>query len=66
MVHPDGTLYGQVTVEDVSEIIEKHLEKGEVVERLALMKLPHELASTLPLPLGNEYDNQGSQRELFG
>jgi len=39
MVHPDGTLYGQVTVDDVTEIIEKHLEKGEVVERLALMKL---------------------------
>jgi (2Fe-2S) ferredoxin len=40
MVYPDGTLYGQVTAEDVSEIIEKHIEKGEVVERLALMKLP--------------------------
>jgi (2Fe-2S) ferredoxin len=40
MVYPDGTLYGQVTAEDVPEIIEKHLEKGEVVERLALIKLP--------------------------
>ncbi len=40
MVYPDGTLYGQVTAEDVPEIVEKHLEKGEVVERLALMKLP--------------------------
>ena len=40
MVYPDGTLYGQVMAEDVPEIIEKHLENGEVVERLALMKLP--------------------------
>jgi (2Fe-2S) ferredoxin len=39
MVHPDGTLYGQVQPEDAAEIIEKHLENGEIVERLALMKL---------------------------
>jgi (2Fe-2S) ferredoxin len=39
MVYPDGTLYGQVTAEDVAEIIEKHLEEGEVVERLSLIKL---------------------------
>ena len=42
MVHPDGTLYGQVQPEDVPEIIEEHLEKGNVVERLALMELPGE------------------------
>lgn len=41
MVYPDGVLYGQVTAEDVPEIIEKHIEKGETVERLALMKLPN-------------------------
>ena len=39
MVHPDGVLYGQVTEEDVPEIIEEHLEKGKIVERLALMKM---------------------------
>lgn len=39
MVYPDGVLYGQVTAADVSEIIEKHIEKGETVERLALMHL---------------------------
>lgn len=39
MVHPDGTLYGQVQPEDVPEIIEEHIEKGNVVERLALMEL---------------------------
>jgi len=40
MVYPDGTMYGQVQPEDVAEIIERHLEKGEVVERLALLELP--------------------------
>lgn len=40
MVHPDGTLYGQVRPEDVSEIVEEHIEHGRVVERLALMNLP--------------------------
>ncbi len=40
MVHPDGTMYGQVQPEDVAEIIEEHIEKGNVVERLALMSLP--------------------------
>ncbi|MEP6944942.1 MAG: (2Fe-2S) ferredoxin domain-containing protein [Acidobacteriota bacterium] len=39
MVHPDGTMYGQVTPEDVPEIIEEHLEKGNVVKRLALIEL---------------------------
>lgn len=39
MVHPDGVLYGQVRAEDVEEIVEKHLEKGETVQRLALVRL---------------------------
>lgn len=39
MVYPDGVLYGQVTAEDVQEIIEKHIENGETVERLALISM---------------------------
>ncbi len=39
LVYPEGVWYGQITPADVREIIEKHIEKGEVVERLALMKL---------------------------
>jgi len=39
MVHPDGTMYGQVQPEDVQEIIDQHLRKGKAVERLALMQL---------------------------
>lgn len=42
MVYPDGVLYGQVNTADVQQIIEEHIEKGEPVERLALMRLPNE------------------------
>ena len=40
LVYPDGVWYAQVQAADVPEIIERHLKNGEVVERLALMKLP--------------------------
>jgi len=39
LVYPEGVWYGQVQPEDVPEIIEEHLEKGNVVERLALIDL---------------------------
>ncbi|HEX6279020.1 MAG TPA: (2Fe-2S) ferredoxin domain-containing protein [Pyrinomonadaceae bacterium] len=41
MVHPDGTMYGQVAPEDVLEIVEEHIEAGRPVERLVLMGLPN-------------------------
>ena len=37
LVYPEGIWYAQVTPADVPEIIEEHLEKGNVVERLALL-----------------------------
>ncbi|MGI9106237.1 MAG: (2Fe-2S) ferredoxin domain-containing protein [Pyrinomonadaceae bacterium] len=40
LVYPDGIWYAQVRAADVPEIIEEHLIKGRVVERLALLKLP--------------------------
>jgi (2Fe-2S) ferredoxin len=39
LVYPEGVWYGQVQAEDVPEIIEQHLEKGNVVERLALIEM---------------------------
>ena len=36
LVYPEGVWYAQVHETDVKEIIEEHLEKGNVVERLAL------------------------------
>ncbi len=34
IVYPDGTFYSRVEAEDVKEIVEEHLLKGRVVERL--------------------------------
>ena len=34
IIYPDGTFYSNVTVEDVAEIVNEHLLKGRVVERL--------------------------------
>lgn len=39
LVYPEGVWYAQVTADDVPEIIEEHLEKGKVVERLALIEM---------------------------
>ncbi len=38
LVYPEGVWYAQVCASDVGEIIEKHLEKGNVVERLAVIE----------------------------
>lgn len=42
LVYPEGVWYGQVRASDVGEIIEKHLENGEIVERLAVRELTSE------------------------
>ena len=34
IIYPDGTFYSRVTEEDVKEIVEEHLLKGRIVERL--------------------------------
>jgi (2Fe-2S) ferredoxin len=39
LVYPDGVWYAQVQPKDVPEIIEEHLEKGNIVKRLALIEL---------------------------
>ncbi|MEO6588100.1 MAG: (2Fe-2S) ferredoxin domain-containing protein [Pyrinomonadaceae bacterium] len=39
LVYPESVWYGQVRAEDVPEIIEEHLVKGKIVERLALKNL---------------------------
>lgn len=41
VVYPEQVWYGHVTVDDVPEIVEKHLVGGEVVARLALPDQPH-------------------------
>jgi (2Fe-2S) ferredoxin len=39
LVYPDGVWYAQVRAEDVPEIIEEHLLKGNIIKRLALIEL---------------------------
>lgn len=36
VVYPEGVFYGNVQKEDVSEIVEKHLANGEIVNRLQI------------------------------
>ena len=36
LVYPEGVWYGQVTPGDVEEIMDSHIENGEVVERLKI------------------------------
>ena len=41
VVYPEQVWYGHVTVDDIVEIVEKHLIGGEVVTRLLLPEQPH-------------------------
>jgi (2Fe-2S) ferredoxin len=41
VVYPEQVWYGKVTVDDVPEIVDKHLIGGQVVERLLQPKQPH-------------------------
>lgn len=36
IVYPEGTWYSKVSPDDVSEIMEKHIENGQPVERLLM------------------------------
>jgi (2Fe-2S) ferredoxin len=40
VVYPEAVWYGHVTVEDVEEIVERHLVGGEPVERLRIDREP--------------------------
>ena len=41
VVYPEQVWYGEVTADDIPEIVEKHLVGGEVVARLLLPDQPH-------------------------
>jgi (2Fe-2S) ferredoxin len=41
VVYPEQVWYGRVTVDDVPEIVDKHLVRGEVVTRLLMPDQPH-------------------------
>ena len=41
VVYPEQVWYGHVTIADIPELVERHLLRGEVVERLLLADQPH-------------------------
>ena len=41
VVYPEQVWYGGVTVQDVAEIVDRHIVNGEFVERLMLPSQPH-------------------------
>ena len=49
VIYPEGIWYGGVTVSDVEEIIEKHVIRGEVVERLLLDRVSTDSRQLSPL-----------------
>lgn len=46
VVYPEQVWYGGVTVDDVEEIVQSHLIRGEYVTRLMLEQQPHLAGST--------------------
>ncbi len=40
VIYPEGAWYKNFTEKEIDEIVEKHVKKGETVERLLLFKLP--------------------------
>ena len=63
IIYPDGTFYSRVTAEDVKEIVEEHLLKGRIVERLVYRDKEAEetvqkAASELSLSDTNFYKSQ--------
>jgi len=41
VVYPEQVWYGGVTVDDVAEIVDKHLVGGQIVDRLLIPNQPH-------------------------
>ena len=63
IIYPDGTFYSRVTPDDVKEIVEEHLLKGRIVERLVYKDehtadLVDKKASELSLNDTNFYKSQ--------
>ncbi len=53
VIYPEGVWYSHVTKDDVVEIIEKHIIRGEVVERLLLNDPRYKPEKMFYDPIGN-------------
>lgn len=60
IVYPEGTFYVRVKPEDVPEIVEEHLYKGRIVERL----LYHEPTTGKKIPTYHEIDFYKKQKRV--
>ena len=63
IIYPDGTFYSRVTEDDVKEIVEEHLLKGRIVERLVYRdqdtdKIVEEAAANVSLSDTKFYKSQ--------
>ncbi len=57
IIYPEGTFYSMVTVDDIPEIVEEHLLKGRIVERLVYNDTGAE-AKEEEAPVGSLSDTQ--------
>ena len=53
IIYPEGTFYSRVTVEDIPEIVEEHLLKGRIVDRLAYNEVPDEITDEIHASLND-------------
>ena len=53
IIYPEGTFYSRVTVEDIPEIVEEHLPKGRIVDRLAYNEVPDEITDEIHASLND-------------
>ncbi|MDK2836479.1 MAG: NADH-quinone oxidoreductase subunit [Thermosediminibacterales bacterium] len=60
IIYPEGVFYQKVKVEDTKEIVESHLLKGEVVERL-LYRMPGDAE---PIPCSDDIDFFNKQKKI--
>ena len=51
VVYPEQVWYGHVTVADIPELIDRHILRGEFVERLMLPDQPHLAGAKAAAPL---------------
>jgi (2Fe-2S) ferredoxin len=51
VVYPEQVWYGHVTVDDIPELVERHIVRGEFVERLMLPDQKHRNGATSAPPL---------------
>ncbi|HZE89785.1 MAG TPA: (2Fe-2S) ferredoxin domain-containing protein [Verrucomicrobiae bacterium] len=54
VVYPEAVWYGGVTIDDVGEILDRHIIGGEVVERLLLKQFPSGPIRLQPLEIPKE------------